>query len=195
MVAGLSVTQVGGAPRGFKLTRQGSATTVGRETCDAVEKLWLWKEIKWPEEALPEVPHSRVLEHEESRALALLALGCAVAGMAGALVGWLVPGLPWLSRAIYAVGLAAGGFDAAMDSWANLRHGRIDIHFLMLLVAVGAVLIGAWGEAVVLLTLFSAAGAMEEYALDRTQREVSALLKSPKGHARASRTARNARST
>ena len=179
VVAGLSVTQVGGAPRGYKLTRQGSATIVGRETCDTVEKLWLWKEIKWPEEALPQKSRIRGFWEEGGwRALALLALGCAVAGMAGALVGWLVPGLPWLSRAIYAVGLAAGGFDAAMDSWANLRHGRIDIHFLMLLVAVGAVLIGAWGEAVVLLTLFSAAGAMEEYALDRTQREVSALLKS-----------------
>ena len=41
--------------------------------------------------------------------------------------------------------------------------------------------IGAWGEAVLLLFLFSTSGAMEEYALDRTQREVSALLKtSPK---------------
>ncbi|HYD83289.1 MAG TPA: cation-translocating P-type ATPase, partial [Opitutus sp.] len=45
-------------------------------------------------------------------------------------------------------------------------------------VAVGAMFIGAWGEAVLLLFLFSASGAMEEYALDRTQREVSALLKS-----------------
>ncbi|MGA2018659.1 MAG: cation-translocating P-type ATPase [Opitutaceae bacterium] len=179
VVAGLSVAHEGGAPRGFKLTREGSATTVGRETCDAVEKLWLWKEIKWPEEAQPQRSRAPGFWEEGGwRALALLALGCAVAGIAGALVGWLVPGLPWLSRAIYAVGLAAGGFDAAMDSWANLRHGRIDIHFLMLFVAIGAVLVGAWGEAVVLLTLFSAAGAMEEYALDRTQREVSALLKS-----------------
>jgi Cd2+/Zn2+-exporting ATPase len=38
--------------------------------------------------------------------------------------------------------------------------------------------IGAWGEAVLLLFLFSASGAMEAFALDRTQREVSALLKS-----------------
>jgi Cd2+/Zn2+-exporting ATPase len=98
--------------------------------------------------------------------------------VAGALSGRFFPGIPWLSKAIYAAGLLAGGFDAAMDSWENLRERRIDIHFLMLAVAVGAVLVGAWGEAVLLLALFSAAGAMEEYALDRTQREVSALLKS-----------------
>ena len=51
----------------------------------------------------------------------------------------------------------------------------------MLAVAAGAVAVGAWGEAALLLFLFSASGAMEEFALDRTHREVSALLKaSPK---------------
>src|SRR5690606_20319329 len=45
-------------------------------------------------------------------------------------------------------------------------------------VATGAIAIGAWGEAVLLLFLFSASGAMEAFALDRTHREVNALLKS-----------------
>ena len=79
------------------------------------------------------------------------------------------------------MGLITGGWDAAIDSWENLKKREIDIHFLMLAVALGAICIGAWGEAVLLLFLFSASGAMEEFALDRTQREVSALLKtSPK---------------
>jgi len=178
--AGLSASREGGAPPGYKLSHLGGATIVGRETCETAEKLWLWKEIEWPDGAAEEREAHGPAHWEEGgwRALAFLAAGCAAAGVAGTLVGWLVPGLPWLSKTIYAAGLAAGGFDAAMDSWENLRKGRIDIHFLMLAVAIGAVLIGAWGEAVVLLTLFSAAGAMEEYALDRTQREVSALLKS-----------------
>ena len=59
-----------------------------------------------------------------------------------------------------------------------LRKGEVEIHFLMLTVALGAVLIGAWSEAVLLLFLFSASGSMEAFALARTQREVSALLKS-----------------
>jgi Cd2+/Zn2+-exporting ATPase len=178
--AGLSAAHDGGAPRGYKLSHQGGATIVGRETCETAEKLWLWKEIEWPG-AAGEQRKTHAPEHWEEggwRALALLAGGCAVAGVAGALSGRYFPGIPWLSKAIYAAGLLAGGFDAAMDSWENLRERRIDIHFLMLAVAVGAVLVGAWGEAVLLLALFSAAGAMEEYALDRTQREVSALLKS-----------------
>jgi Cd2+/Zn2+-exporting ATPase len=178
--AGLSAAHDGGAPRGYKLSHQGGATIVGRETCETAEKLWLWKEIEWPG-AAGERRKTHAPGHWEEggwRALALLACGCAVAGVAGALSGRFFPGIPWLSKAIYAAGLLAGGFDAAMDSWENLRERRIDIHFLMLAVAVGAVLVGAWGEAVLLLALFSAAGAMEEYALDRTQREVSALLKS-----------------
>src|ERR1041384_7041128 len=86
--------------------------------------------------------------------------------------------MPWLAKAPYLVGLVAGGWDAAIDTWKNLRKGDVDIHFLMIAVAIGAMFIGAWGEAVLLLFLFSASGAMEEYALDRTQREVSSLLKS-----------------
>jgi Cd2+/Zn2+-exporting ATPase len=86
--------------------------------------------------------------------------------------------VPWLGRGLFLAGVITGGWDAAVDTWANLKKREIDIHFLMLAVALGAMAIGAWGEAVMLLFLFSASGAMEEYALDRTQREVSALLKS-----------------
>src|ERR1700677_4250526 len=180
--AGLSEVRPAAAPPGYKLSRQGGATIVGRETCETAEKLWLWREVEWPGEGEgrghDQGGHDHARVDGDWRKLAVLAGGCAAAGIAGTLAARLVPGLPWLSKAIYGVGLVAGGLDAAVDSWANLRERRIDIHFLMLAVAAGAVLIGAWGEAVILLTLFSAAGAMEEYALDRTQREVSALLKS-----------------
>jgi Cd2+/Zn2+-exporting ATPase len=103
---------------------------------------------------------------------------CGAAGIAGALASTLAPSLPWLPKVFFLIGLVTGGWDAAVDTWANLRKREVDIHFLMLAVALGAMFINAWGEAVLLLFLFSASGAMEEYALDRTQREVSALLKS-----------------
>jgi Cd2+/Zn2+-exporting ATPase len=173
--AGLAAAPVGATPSGYRLSRDGGATIVGRETCETAERLWLWREVRWPEEAPGrKPPHAE----EDWRTLALLSCACACAGVAGALAGRFTPGVPWLARAIYSAGLVAGGFDAAIDSWENLRERKIDIHFLMLAVAAGAVLVGAWGEAVLLLTLFSAAGAMEGYALDRTQREMSALLKS-----------------
>jgi Cd2+/Zn2+-exporting ATPase len=173
--ANLPEAHAGTPPAGYRLRHEGGATIVGRETCETAEKLWLWKEVEWPEE---QRGRGKTHGDEDWRKLARLAAACACAGIAGTLAGRFLPGVPWLYKAIYGLGLVAGGLDAAVDSWANLKKRRIDIHFLMLAVAIGAVLIGVWGDAVILLTLFSAAGAMEEYALDRTQREVSALLKS-----------------
>lgn len=161
-----------GGPAGYALRRDGTALVVGREMCENAEKLWLWREMEWPEIKAEPVP-----EDQEWRTLAVLASVCGGAGVAGWLASVFAPDLPWLARAFYLVGLVAGGWDAAVDSWANLKKREIDIHFLMLAVAIGAVFIDAWGEAVLLLFLFSASGAMEEYALDRTQREVGALLK------------------
>jgi Cd2+/Zn2+-exporting ATPase len=160
------------AAAGFTLRHEGGAVVVGRNMGQTAEKLWLWREMEWPEIEAEPLP-----EEQEWRTLAVLAAVCGGAGFAGFLAGIFAPDLPWLARAFYLVGLVAGGWDAAIDSWENLKKREIDIHFLMLAVALGAMFIGAWGEAVLLLFLFSASGAMEEYALDRTQREVSSLLK------------------
>jgi Cd2+/Zn2+-exporting ATPase len=163
----------GKAPAGFVLRRRGVTTELGRETCVAVEKLWLWREMEWPELA----PETAMAE-PEWKELAVLASLCGACGLGGYLAHVIAPSLSWLSRALYLVGIAAGAWDAAKDAWPNLRTLKLDIHFLMLAVAAGAMAIGAWGEAVLLLFLFSASGAMEAFALDRTHREVSALLKS-----------------
>ena len=174
--AQLAAKDAARAPLGFSVRKEGGATIIGRDSCVTAEKLWLWREMEWPEIKAEPTP-----EDQEWRTLAVLAAVCGVAGIAGTLADHLAPGVPWLAKALFVVGLITGGWDAVIDTWANLRKRDIDIHFLMIAVAVGAVFIGAWGEAVLLLFLFSASGAMEEYALDRTQREVSALLKtSPK---------------
>lgn len=163
----------GKALQGFKVRRKGGAMQVSRESCETAEKIWLWREFEWPEIA-PEVE----LHESEWKELAVLAAVCGGCGLAGFVAEYLIPSEIWVHRALYFVALVAGGWDAAKDSWGTLKTLRLDIHFLMLAVAVGAIAIGAWGEAVLLLFLFSASGAMEEYALDRTHREVSSLLKS-----------------
>ena len=171
--AKLSAQSAGRAPMGYLLRREGKAVVVGRETCETAEKLWLWREMEWPE--IKAEPSSR---EQEWKTLAWLAATCGVAGAAGMVTAQLFPAITLLSRMLFCAGLVAGGWDAAIDTWKNIRDREIDIHFLMLAVATGAVCIGAWSEAVLLLFLFSAAGAMEEYSLHRTQREVGALLKS-----------------
>jgi len=171
--AELGAKGLSAAPPGYSLRREGGAVVLGRDTCETAEKLWLWREMEWPAITAEPLP-----EEQEWRQLAALAVTCLCAGAIGfACERWqLAP--PWVGTLFYFGGLIAGAWDAAIDTWKNLRQREIDIHFLMLTVAVGAVCIGAWGEAILLLFLFSASGAMEEYSLDRTQREVGALLKS-----------------
>ena len=166
----------GKIPGGYSLRRDGESLVLGRDTCVTAEKMWLWREMEWPE-IKAEPSH----DDQEWRTLSVLAAICGVAGIAGAVSQHAWPDLPWLAKGFFLAGLITGGWDAAVDTWENLKKREIDIHFLMLSVAIGATFVGAWGEAVLLLFLFSASGAMEEFALDRTQREVSALLKtSPK---------------
>ncbi|MCR6656774.1 MAG: heavy metal translocating P-type ATPase [Opitutus sp.] len=189
------------APKGFSVREDGNATVVGRDHCATSEKLWQWRDVAWPTMRDGDHEHDHDHEHEhehehegghshghahghgEWRLLAKFAAVCGVAGVAGFAAEHLWPAEPWIARLCYIVGIIAGGWDAAVDSWENLKKREIDIHFLMLAVAIGAMFIGAWGEAVLLLFLFSASGAMEEFAMDRTQREVSALLKSAPKHA------------
>jgi len=97
-----------------------------------------------------------------------------------------VSALPPLPVLLLALGASiAGGWEAAEEGWHSLRHHRrIDVHLLMLLAAGGAWLMGEWPEGVLLLFLFSAAGAMEHYAMDRTRRAVDALMAGAPTHAR-----------
>ncbi len=162
------------APAGFTLTREGDVVQLSGPACDTAPKFWRWREYEWPEGgAHEEAEH----EAEDWRELAAFAGACGVLGLAGWSVKLAGVGPAWLAPTLGGAALVAGAWDAAKDSWENLRRAKLDIHFLMLSVAVGATLIGAWGEAVLLLFLFSASGAMEAYADERTHREVDSLLK------------------
>ena len=164
-------------PAGYVLRHRGAATEVAR-TGAAAEGLWLWREYSWPEMARADAP-----SEPEWKQLAALAGACGALGLIAFAGVRFWGGSGWVTRALYLAAIVTGGWDAAKDTWEKLRSLKLDIHFLMLAVAAGAMAIGAWGEATLLLFLFSASGAMEEFALDRTHREVSALLKASPKHA------------
>ena len=102
----------------------------------------------------------------------------AVCCTAGALAGWLLLGQSSpAALAAYAVAYGCGSWDLAQVVLEDFREFRFNTEFLMLLVAVGAAGLGAWGEGSLLLVLFSSSRAMEVYAAGRTRREIDALLK------------------
>ena len=160
----------GAAPAGFVLKQEGETAVLAKETCATAPHFWKWREFQWPE---PE----EVEDEEDWRVLAAFAAVCWVFGTTAYVLktgGW-AGGTT--VNVLFGLSILAGGWDAAIDVWVKIRKGELDIHFLMLAVAAGAMAIGHWDEGALLLFLFSAAGAMEAYALDRTHREVDSLLK------------------
>jgi Zn2+/Cd2+-exporting ATPase len=149
------------------------STLVEKQRCSTAISFWKWVALKWPKYA-PREHKPFAHGDDEWKPLALLAAGCLILGILGALVDRVNQDVAWL---LYVGAYLCGGWDAAIDAWERLRKARLDVHFLMLAVAGGAALIGAWREGALLLFLFSASGAMEHYAMGRTRREISVLFR------------------
>jgi Cd2+/Zn2+-exporting ATPase len=151
---------------------EGEATTIARVTCPTAPTFWRWLDIPLPKVVPRDV---EFLEHageiDEWKAQLAAAMLCGVFGLAGAFLP-----APFKIFA-YVVACIAGGFYPAEEVWERLQKRTIDVHFLMLFVAAGAASIGAWGEGATLLFLFSFSGALEHYALGRTQKEIRSLFR------------------
>jgi Cd2+/Zn2+-exporting ATPase len=91
------------------------------------------------------------------------------------LAGWWAGG--WIEKFLFAVAYIAGGWKTAEEVWHKIKSGVLEIHFLMLAVAVGAACVGHWDEGALLLFLFSLSGALEELAAYRTERELAGLFR------------------
>jgi Cd2+/Zn2+-exporting ATPase len=158
----------------FTVEHQPGSTLIARVTCPTAPRFWRWKQGPLPvfvprEVRLPED------EHAENEWKAQLA-GALVCGLAG-ILGWILgdaTGAAWA----FALAYLAGGWFPAVEVWERLRQRQLDVHFLMIAVALGAAAIGALEEGAVLLFLFSLSGALEHYAMGRTHREIRSLIRS-----------------
>ncbi len=151
------------------------STVIEKLTCRTAVGFWQWNAVGWPRAGCCG-PTTSDANPDEWKRLALLSAVCLVSGLA-ALGAQRFQAAPMLVLGLFVVSYISGAWDAATESWERLRHGELEIHFLMLAVAFGAALIGAWSEGALLLFLFSASGAMEHFAGARTQREISALFR------------------
>jgi len=102
------------------------------------------------------------------QASALLAGACGLS----AILGW-----AFGSDALYLVACGFGSIAALRALAQSLRERKLDVNFLMLLAAIGAIVIGHPEDAAVLLFLFSLSGALEEAALGKARSAIEALVK------------------
>lgn len=159
--------------RRFTVRRDGAATTISRVTCPTAPSFWRWRQIPWPRVVQRDVEFIEHADHsDEWKAQLVAAVVCGLAGLAG----YFLHGQSW-GLVCYLLAYLAGGWFTAEEIWERLQQRAIDVHFLMLAVAVGSASIGAWAEGSTLLFLFSFSGALEHYALGRTQREIRSLFK------------------
>ncbi|MEQ1748334.1 MAG: heavy metal translocating P-type ATPase [Prosthecobacter sp.] len=157
---------------GLQLTRREGEVLLQKPTCPTAPRFWKWRDFEWPE-----AEEIEKQSDEEWRVMAVQATICGLMQVAAYVAGNAFGAPEWVRHSLLGVALVSGGWDAAKDAWENLKERRLDVHFLMLAVATGAVAIGAWEEGALLLFLFSTSGALEHFVLHRTHREINALMK------------------
>ena len=155
---------------------EGDATTIARVTCPTAPKFWRWRDLPFPKIVQRDVEfmeHADEHDHaDEWKWQLALAIACGVCGLLAAFVvpsAWRLP--------VFALSYLAGAWFPAEEVWERLKKRTLDVHFLMLAVAAGAAFINAWAEGATLLFLFSFSGALEHYALGRTQKEIRSLFR------------------
>jgi Cd2+/Zn2+-exporting ATPase len=155
------------------IQRDAGKMTIARVTCPTAPKFWRWRDIPWPRVVQRDVEFlEHAHEEDEWKAQLMAAILCGMFAVGA----FLLRAHTW-SLAGYVLAYLAGSWFTVHEVWERLQKGAIDVHFLMLAVAAGSASIGAWGEGSMLLFLFSLSGALEHFALGRTQREIRSLFR------------------
>ncbi len=157
----------------FTVQRDAASATIARLTCPTAPRFWHWRDLPFPKIVPREVELPEDDAHiNEWKYQLLAACLCGVFGLTAHLLGE-----SRLALGAYLLAYAAGAWFQFEEVWERLQHRVLDVHFLMLAVAAGSASIGAWAEGATLLFLFSLSGALEHYAMGRTQREIRSLFK------------------
>lgn len=78
---------------------------------------------------------------------------------------------------LYIVAFCVGGFAKAKEGIEEtLEDKKLNVELLMILAAIGSAAIGYWTEGAILIFIFAVSGALETYAMNKSHREISALM-------------------
>jgi Cd2+/Zn2+-exporting ATPase len=99
--------------------------------------------------------------------------GAAAAGSEAA--GWL--GAPaWLAAALALLAIVSCGLTTYRKGWLAIRNGNLNINALMSIAVSGALILGQWPEAAMVMVLFTIAELIEAKSLDRARHAIQGLM-------------------
>src|SRR5690625_2655189 len=105
------------------------------------------------------------------------------AGLAAFLIALFVGAGP-LKTTLYITSIVLSGYHIIIEGFSDTIHQTIkrkkfmpNIHILMTLAALGAVIIGEYMEAALLILIFAGAHFLEHYAEDKSNKEITSLIK------------------
>ncbi|MGB9587803.1 MAG: heavy metal translocating P-type ATPase, partial [Armatimonadota bacterium] len=85
-------------------------------------------------------------------------------------------GFEIISSVLYGLSALVGGIYSARGAIYSLRSFTLDMNFLMTAAAIGAVALGHWSDAAMVMFLFSLGNALEARTMERTRESVRSLI-------------------
>ncbi|MWL89841.1 heavy metal translocating P-type ATPase [Cupriavidus sp. SW-Y-13] len=99
-----------------------------------------------------------------------------VAALGAELAEWFGIATPYLPAALALATVLIAGLGVYRKGWIAVRNGNLNINALMSIAVTGAMLIGQWPEAAMVMALFALAERIEAASLDRARNAVRGLL-------------------
>lgn len=96
------------------------------------------------------------------------------------LFGWILEktGVSTVSVILFLSAFLIGGFAKAKEGIENtIKNKELNVEMLMIFAAIGSSIIGYWMEGAILIFIFSLSGALETYTMNKSHKEISALMK------------------
>jgi Cd2+/Zn2+-exporting ATPase len=122
-----------------------------------------------PVEAKDELP-----EVEKTNWWPLIVSG--VAALGAEIIEMLTTGHHWLTLLLVFVAILTGGLETYKKGWIALRNRNLNMNALMSIAVTGAVCIGQWPEAAMVMFLFALAELIEAKSLDRARNAIRGLM-------------------
>jgi Cd2+/Zn2+-exporting ATPase len=98
-----------------------------------------------------------------------------VAAFAAELSGW-ISDIGWLPMVLAVCAIALSGVGTYRKGLTAIRHGNLNINALMSIAVTGALILGHWPEAAMVMVLFSVAEFIEARSLDHARHAVERLM-------------------